>query len=54
MTDKLDDILKRMMEEQKNITDQRIRDNLAHDLQSAYMLAVVSIRYRQKNQEKTA
>ena len=52
MTDELDDILKRMMEGQKEITDQRIRDNLAHDLQSAYMFAVVSIRYRQKKQEE--
>lgn len=53
MTDKLDDILKRIEEGQKWIVEQHLRDILAYDLETAYMFATINNRYLKKNQEET-
>lgn len=45
MSDKLDDVLKRLEERQKTIIDERIRNVLADDLESAYMFAARHSRY---------
>lgn len=52
MPDKLDDILKGIQGGQKWITDQRQREILAYELQSAYMFAIMNMRYLKKNQEE--
>ena len=52
MTDKLDDIMKRIEKGQKWITDQHLRDILAYDLEVSYKFAMMNTIFLKKKQEE--
>ena len=52
MTDILKQVLEALMQFESTLDDARIRNILADDLESAYMFAIMNMRYLKKNQEE--